>query len=381
MGVIFQNGFGLGTTPNNVVGNIWDPQYKGGALSIYPNVLTDLTNPGYGGIPIYNSSISDAYAPGTYAALAKTAIHTGDKYMITFGLDYDAESSEPNYWLGFGSRSVNLYDYLGSNDNSVGIANTGDLNFGGTTIYTGLTSFGTVGDIIDLAIDGNNKMWIRVNGGFWNGSPIHNPALGLNGIDISNLFGGATLYPAIALFGGSGPSVFSVYETSPYGLPSGFTQIAGDRPGGLSFTLTSSSFDQNAGANSVCGTNQGVLINYTGITITDRGDSSCGISASLSGSSLSEVTNLWTSAGIINQGAGYMFNVTWGPGSTIQNGVVKVGFYTGYDNIRICPIDQSDVDYLLTDGNANNTVSLNGTFNFPATFTLITPQINKGGWC
>jgi hypothetical protein len=150
----------------------------------------------------------------------------------------------------------------------------------------------------------------------------------------------------------------------------------------FTFTLTSDSFDQNGYYGSVCDIAQGQLINFTGITITDHGDSYCGINAELSGSSLTEITNLWTSAGIIEQSQGYMFNVTWGPGSTIQNGVVKVGFYTGNNNnnIRICPIDESDLDY-LTNGGAGSTSSINGTFNFPATFTLITPQINKGGWC
>jgi len=158
----------------------------------------------------------------------------------------------------------------------------------------------------------------------------------------------------------------------------------GAAPQGFSFTLTSDSFDQNGFYDSVCGNAEGELINFTGITITNHGDSYCGINAELSGSSLTEITNLWISAGITGTSQGYMFNVTWGPGSTIQNGVVKVGFYAveggTNNNIRICPIDESDPDY-LTSGNAGSTSSINGTFNFPATFTLIIPQIPKGGWC
>ena len=150
----------------------------------------------------------------------------------------------------------------------------------------------------------------------------------------------------------------------------------------FTFTLTSDSFDQNGYYGSVCDDAQGQLINFTGITITNPGDSYCGINAELSGSSLTEITNLWTSAGIIEESQGYMFNVTWASGSTIQNGVVKVGFYTGNNNnnIRICPVDESDTDY-LNSGGAGSTSSIAGTFNFPATFTLITPQIPKGGWC
>ena len=37
--------------------------------------------------------------------------------MITFGLDFDVENTEPNYWLGLGTRSINLYDYLSNETN------------------------------------------------------------------------------------------------------------------------------------------------------------------------------------------------------------------------------------------------------------------------
>jgi len=379
MGVIFQNGFGLGTAPGNVVGNIWDPQYTSTALAIYPNVLTVLNDNFYNGITVYNSSIVDAYAPGTFAALAKTAIHTGDKYMITFGLDFDIESTEPNYWLGFGSRSIDLYNYLGSNDNSVGIANTGDVNFGGTTIYTGLTSFGIVGDVIDLAIDGNNKMWIRVNGGLWNGGGS-DPSLDLFGIDISTLFGGATLYPAIALFGGSGPSAFSVYETSPYGLPSGFTQIAGDRPGGPSFTITSSMFDGSAWYNSICGSNGEWLNNLSGFTVNQAASNLyCGVNAQLT--TYASIESAFTAAGAALDWHGYVCSVNWGPGSTISNGYAKVAYSQNNHSINISTIDTTDVDYLINNSNSNDGTSLAGTFNFPATFTILAPLIDKGGWC
>lgn len=380
MGVIFTNGLGVGTVPNNnVTGNIWDPQYTSNGLSIYPSILSELADPFYNGITVYNSSISDVYQPGTYAALAKTAISTAQKYMITFGLDFDAESTQPNYWLGFGTRSINLYDYLGSNDNSVGIANTGDVNFGGTTIYSGLTSFGTVGDIIDLAIDGNNKMWIRVNGGDWNGDNTANPATNSGGVDISTLFGGATLYPAIALFGGFGPSAFSVYDSSIYGLPSGFTQIAGDRPG-ATFTITSDMFNGGGWANSICGNVYGQWSNgLTGFTVSQSSNLYCGVNAQLT--NYASVLSAFTIVGGALDWHGYVCSVTWGNGSTIQNGYAKVAYEQGNHGIYIEPIDITDTDYLISNSNANDSTSLAGTFNFPATFTVLSPLIDKGGWC
>jgi len=379
MGIIFQNGFGLGTAPGNVVGNIWDPQYTSNGLSTYPNVFSDLNNPNYLGITIYNSSISDAYAPGIYTALAKTAISTGQKYMITFGLDFDIESNEPNYWLGFGSRSIDLYNYLGSNDNSVGIANTGDVNYGGTTIYSSLPTFGTVGDIIDVAIDGNNYIWYRVNGGDWNGNNTANPATNNGGLDISTLFGGATLYPAISLLGNYGPSVFSVYETSPYGLPSGFTQIAGDRPPAASFTIASNLIDTGSGYGPVCGSSEGEWNGLTGFTIANPTNLWCGVGCHLSG--YTQIEAAFTSQGATMQGGGYIFDVQWGTGSTVTYGVAKVGYESYSHLLRISTVDPTDIDYLTSDNNPSDSTSLAGTFNFPATFTFRVPIISKGGWC
>jgi hypothetical protein len=379
MGIIFQNGFGLGTAPDNVVGNIWDPQYKSSGLAIYPNILTELADGFYNGITAYNSSISDVYAPGTYGALAKTAIHTGDKYMITFGLDFDLESTDPNYWLGFGTRSIDLENYLGSNDNSVGIGNNGAVYYGGTTIFTSLPTFGTVGDIIDVAIDGNNKMWFRVNGGDWNGDNTANPATNSGGLNISSLFGGATLYPAIALFGGSGPSVFSVYDSSIYGLPSGFTQIAGDRPG-ATFTITSSMFNGSAWYNSICGNNGEWSNGLSGFTVNQAASNLyCGVNAQLT--TYASIDAAFTAVGAALDWHGYVCSVNWGPGSTISNGYAKVAYDQNNHSISISTIDTTDVDYLINNSNSNDGTSLAGTFNFPATFTILAPLIDKGGWC
>jgi hypothetical protein len=376
MGIIFQNG--VSSLPN-VLGNIWDPQYTSGGLSIYPSVLTDIDVNNYNGITVYNSSIGDIYAPGTYAGLAKTAISTGQKYMITFGIDFDVENTEPNYWLGFGTRSINQNDYLGSNDNSVGIGNNGAVYYGGTTIYTSLPTFGTVGDIIDVAINGNNYIWYRVNGGDWNGDSAADPATNVNGLNISTLFGGATLYPAIALFGGMGPSVFSVYNSSMYGIPSGFTQIAGDRPG-LTFTITSSMFVGGGWANSICGNNGQWSNNLSGFTVNQAASNLyCGVDAQLT--TYASIWAAFIAAGGALDWHGYVCSVNWGPGSTITNGYAKVAFNQSSHGISISTIDPSDVDYLINNSNSNDGTSLAGTFNFPATFTILAPLIDKGGWC
>jgi hypothetical protein len=60
---------------------------------------------------------------------------------------------------------------------------------------------------------------------------------------------------------------------------------------------------------------------------------------------------------------------------------VKLAYRTDNHNIRISTIDITDTDYLINNGNSNDSISLAGTFNFPATFTILTPLIDKGGWC
>jgi hypothetical protein len=149
---------------------------------------------------------------------------------------------------------------------------------------------------------------------------------------------------------------------------------------GASFTLTSDMFDANAGYGSVCGTQEGeFLSNFSGITVANSNGAYCGVYATLSG--YTEINLAFTSAGIGVDGSGFMCNVTWGSGSTIQSGVVKVMYRIDNHNIRICPIDATDVDYLINNNDSNDSTALVGTFNFPATFTLLIPLVDKGGWC
>ena len=369
MGVIFQNGFF--TQPTTV---FWDNNYKSMGITTYPEILNV---PG-GGAPIdftiYRSSITDN-APGVYSALGKTPILAGEKRMITYRIDFDAETSNPNYALGFGTRSTDLNDYIGSTDGqSVAITNQGEYWTNDNTYETGLPTFGNVGDIIDVAIEGEVQMWYRVNGGDWNGNVLANPATSTSGLEINQY----TYYPAISLWGFNGPSVFSVYETSPYGLPSGFTQIPGDVTG-ISFTVTSDMFNSGVGYGSVCGNTQGEWNGLSGFTVSQVNQLWCGVYAVLS--EYTQVESAFTSQGATMDYRGYIFDVVWGSGSTITNGVAKLAYNSNDHYIRISTVDPTDVDYLINDGDSSDSTSLVGTFNFPATFTFRTPTIDKGGWC
>lgn len=81
---------------------------------------------------------------------------------------------------------------------------------------------------------------------------------------------------------------------------------------------------------------------------------------------------------------GYVYNVTWGAGSSIASGLVKLGFYNGggnpvYSYVNLQTIDPTDTNY--QQNNTNNGTTLVGTFLFPATFTIYSPLTDKNGWC
>ena len=97
------------------------------------------------------------------------------------------------------------------------------------------------------------------------------------------------------------------------------------------------------------------------------------------------ISNYVTALGIPpNNSTGYVYTVTWGAGSSIASGLVKLGFYNGngdttQSTVDIQTIDPTDTDYQID--NSNSGTSLVGTFLFPATFTIYTPLTEKNGWC
>jgi hypothetical protein len=97
---------------------------------------------------------------------------------------------------------------------------------------------------------------------------------------------------------------------------------------------------------------------------------------------ISQITEVYNNLGLATDNStGYVWEATWGSGSSIQSGLVKFGFYdgVGYNFFDIQTIDPSDTDWETPNSVAGT--SLVGTFLFPATFTAYLPLINKDGWC
>ena len=90
-----------------------------------------------------------------------------------------------------------------------------------------------------------------------------------------------------------------------------------------------------------------------------------------------DIVTVFTNAGIPINGQGYIFNVTWGPGSTSST-LVKVS-YSGGKQMYMIAVDPANTDWQI-----DNTIqgsALVGTFNFPATFTPYYPLTDKNSWC
>ena len=149
---------------------------------------------------------------------------------------------------------------------------------------------------------------------------------------------------------------------------------------GYSFTLTSDMFNSGSYAGPVCNNPQGEFNGLTGFTVSQASDLACGVFTYLSG--YTSIEQAFTAANAPLDYRGVVCSVAWGPGSTVSNGFAKVNYDPMNSHlIRISTIDVTDADYLVNNNNANDSTSLVGTFNFPATFTILTPIIEKGGWC
>lgn len=92
----------------------------------------------------------------------------------------------------------------------------------------------------------------------------------------------------------------------------------------------------------------------------------------------SDITNIFLNYGMSLSYQGYMFNVTWGPGSTSST-LAKVSYNTGNTQMNIIAVDPADTDYQID--NSIQGTALEGTFNFPATFTPYLPITDKNSWC
>jgi hypothetical protein len=98
------------------------------------------------------------------------------------------------------------------------------------------------------------------------------------------------------------------------------------------------------------------------------------------------IINNLVNLGVIGSYTGEIWSVTWGPDSTVSEGYVVIGANpngaASSMYLFISPLDTTVDGWNTNPPNISSTPSLAGTYNLPATFTLVQPVVNKGNnWC
>ena len=168
----------------------------------------------------------------------------------------------------------------------------------------------------------------------------------------------------------------------------------GDFPvGTLSFTLSPSDFT-NAG-------NGGGITANTPTGFTNNGTTGPGNNyygpylgafiGAPSPAKLNELIAFWAANGLATNSASYIFTATWDASSSPQStkvvltlnddpnyGLLDIGTVTTATNAW----QTGGQDIYNSSGNPAGLISAQGTYNFPATFTLYSPLItNNSNWC
>jgi hypothetical protein len=146
--------------------------------------------------------------------------------------------------IGFGLQDMDLNSYVGGSDGkSIGFSSGGDYLYAGTQQDSGLPTWGSVNDVVDVALDLNTGIWwIRVNGGNWNGTRNEDPSSGtgsVNSAGLNNLYAAVTPTPVNI------QGKVTLLSQPVYSVPSGFTFL-GETNASVGFwrsaDLTESSF-------------------------------------------------------------------------------------------------------------------------------------------
>ena len=145
-----------------------------------------------------------------------------------------------------------------------------------------------------------------------------------------------------------------------------------------SFTLLSTDFSVYYTGNAIVASDTSGFVNLYGGGGVNNLVNNCytldGGSPSIAG----VLNRFWSEAGLTTGYMGYIFYVTWGPGSTVTDGLARVAWAPS-SRVLISPVDPTDPTALAGSSNA---AALAGTFNLPATFRLYKPVVSDGtSWC
>lgn len=161
---------------------------------------------------------------GQQSVLSTREIKRGQRVFFSVKL-----TSTPNalgkVLLGIGTRGMNFSSFVGSSSKSIGFSDIGAKFYNSNPEY-GFPSYISKGNIIDLAIDVGNSIWIRIDGGEWNNDANSDPSLNVGGYDIKDYFSinpdVENFYLAATLFNGAS---FTTLNHRHFEKPSGYNFI------------------------------------------------------------------------------------------------------------------------------------------------------------
>jgi len=200
--------------------------YTGNSYTGVANVITSLSNYDLTATAVGNTA-------GTYSATGTYPISSTDQVMFSITLTTWSGSGDTMV-VGLGNYNANIANVLGADTNSIGYEDTGNVLYNGSWIADGLPTFQSTGKIIDIAVDRSvDAMWVRIDGGDWNGNASADPTTNLGGIEIMQ---GTPTDPNLYLMVNVGYATsfgaMSINTSATYAAPSGFTFIVGDTAGG-----------------------------------------------------------------------------------------------------------------------------------------------------
>ena len=218
-GITFEGGISI--TPETGPTTTWafDPAYTGSTLSLANNNNSILSN-----------------SPGFPTSIGTKEVSTAGMIMFSVTLNFDFDGAHPiQYYVGISNHSTDVNNPIGGDTNSFAYATDGTVYYNNSVQVSGLSTWGSNSDVIDVAINpASNSIWFRVNGGYWNNDPAVDPGTNPNtGIEIPN----GPYYPAVSVGAEGGPSEFTIESSPRYAVPSGFTFIAGTQLTSLRLNL------------------------------------------------------------------------------------------------------------------------------------------------
>lgn len=132
-----------------------------------------------------------------------------------------------NDTCGIATGSVNLNTWAGNGSGGLIVfaGPSGPVWRNGTSSGVSLGAITAINTVIGIAVDlTNQRAWLRVNGGNWNGSGTADPTTNVGGIDISSVFSATAAFAATGPDASTGKQVTTNFgaTTFAFAAPSGF---------------------------------------------------------------------------------------------------------------------------------------------------------------